>query len=163
MPLKGRGRLPSLATLQSLSPEKLVELLGRFGLAPDIREINRRGQRAYARLDDVLAEGLEPDDATWAAIDSAIEREATAVLRQQAKRAVRNYRLDQLSGAARDFVWIAVLKGSCPSCEDRHGRSRTLAEWRREGLPGSTALLCARECRCTLQPDVVAERIKGEL
>lgn len=158
MPLKppGPGRVPRLDRMVDKSPAQMVRTLERFGLEPDVREFERRARRAYeARLEAAIEEKGEPDADTWRAIDDDLQRSMVQTLRQQTKDAIREYRKDQLSGIATRFVWIAVMDdGSCASCEKRHGKSRTMAEWDALGAPGSAVLICRRECRCSLQPDL---------
>lgn len=50
------------------------------------------------------------------------------------------------------FLWFAIGSNSCRTCQKRHGRIKTLAEWKRLGLPGSGNTDCRRNCRCTLIP-----------
>lgn len=63
----------------------------------------------------------------------------------------------------RPFTWIAVMDGhTCEgefayACAPRHGKRKTLIEWRYHGLPGSPVLVCsmhaprgASPCRCVL-------------
>lgn len=154
----GPGRLPDLSRLVDKSPEQLVSTLERFGLEPNVREIEKRARRAYeTQLQAAIEELGEPDKHTWAAIDSQIERELIGVLRQQTKQAIHSYRKMRLEDVAQYFVWIAVGDGSCPSCEERHGRRKTMRQWEQVGEPGSAVLICRKECRCSLQPDFVAD------
>jgi hypothetical protein len=52
----------------------------------------------------------------------------------------------------RVFLWFCQrFPNSCPTCSGRHGRLRTLRQWRAEGLPGP--LVCERDdCACHLVP-----------
>ncbi len=50
------------------------------------------------------------------------------------------------------LFWNAVLSDSCPDCVNRHGRTKTLSEWQRLGLPGQGTTVCRHFCRCTLLP-----------
>jgi len=153
-PLRGRGRLPSVENLQRKTPEDLIRTLRRFGLEPDIKALEKRAHRAFERLDDLLDKGQIPDAATWESIDKQVEREVAQYLRQQVKAAIRNYRLHRAETAAEHFIWITVGDTNvCPSCEPRHGKSKTIPQWRALGLPGDAVLVCGRECRCSLQPD----------
>jgi len=154
----GRGRLPDFKSLTRKTPEQLVATLKRFGLEPDIKEFERRARRAYEQqLEAAIEDRGFPDADTWAAIDSQLDRAAVSVLRQQTKRAVHEYRIERLRDVADRFVWIAVGTGSCPSCESRHGKSKTMRQWEAAGLPGSSVLICQKECRCSLQPDFIGE------
>lgn len=156
--MKGKGRLPSLENLKDKSPKQIVKTLERFGLEPDIRELTRTANRVFdQQLAGVLRSKGIPDRTTWNAIDSQVERALVGALRQQTKQAIHSYRKEQLRGVAKRFVWIAVGKGSCESCEKRHGQSRTMREWELAGEPGSAVLLCKQECRCSLQPDLLAD------
>jgi len=52
----------------------------------------------------------------------------------------------------RVFLWFCQrFPNSCHSCNGRHGRMRTLRQWRAEGLPG-TAVCEKTECACYLVP-----------
>jgi hypothetical protein len=154
----GRGRLPSLENLKDKEVEELLRTLERFGLEPDVGEFNRRARQVYEQQLRGAIEGAGyPDKHTWAAIDAQLDRAAVSILRQQTKRAVQEYRTERLSTVAERFVWIAVGRGSCPSCIDRHGKSKTMKQWRAAGMPGSPVLICQKECRCSLQPDFVGE------
>jgi hypothetical protein len=154
----GPGRIPDLDKLVDKSPAQIIRTLERFGLEPDVREMTRVANRVFdQQLAAVLGEKGIPDRDTWNAIDAQIERALTSSLRTQTKRAIHQYRKEQLRGVAKKFVWIAVGKGSCSSCETRHGQSRTMREWELAGEPGSAVLLCKQECRCSLQPDLLAD------
>ena len=50
----------------------------------------------------------------------------------------------------RIFLWYCNrFRESCPNCIRRHGRMRTLRQWRSEGLPSSS--VCQRgQCACRL-------------
>jgi hypothetical protein len=52
----------------------------------------------------------------------------------------------------RVFLWFCnQFPNSCPACHRRHGRMRTLRQWRGEGVPGP--LVCERgDCACRLVP-----------
>lgn len=52
----------------------------------------------------------------------------------------------------RIFLWFCQrFPNSCQACGDRHGRMRTLRQWRAEGTPGPA--VCAKgECACRLVP-----------
>lgn len=155
--LTGSGALPSLENLNNKSPEELVRTLNRFGLEPDLAYLQKKATKAFDILEEVLREGGEPDAETWARIDAQIENEMTGFLRQQTKAAIRNYRRGKLakSGAKR-FTWIALCDdATCKSCLKRHGKTKTMAQWQAQGLPGSSLLVCGKECRCDLHPDDV--------
>lgn len=160
-PLTGRGALPSEKNLIRKSPEDLVRTLKRFGIDPDVDAIARRAKRAYERLDRVIAEGGEPDAATWEAFDKQLEREVTQGLRQMTKAAIRNYKQARADEASPKLMWETVGDANvCGSCEPRHGKVKTLAQWKAQGLPGSASLVCAAECRCELLPVEPSKRTK---
>lgn len=52
----------------------------------------------------------------------------------------------------RVFLWFCQqFPNSCQTCRGRHGRMRTLRQWREDGLPGP--LVCERDsCACRLVP-----------
>jgi len=51
----------------------------------------------------------------------------------------------------RIFLWFCNrFPNSCLSCADRHGRVRTLRQWRAEGLPGPAVCEKGDGCRCRL-------------
>jgi hypothetical protein len=51
------------------------------------------------------------------------------------------------------WEWAAIADGKlCPDCANRNGRSMTLDEWRRIGLPGAGRTICQSACRCALTP-----------
>lgn len=152
-PLRGSGRLPEMENLVNKTPEELVSTLNRFGIEPDLKAIDRRARRAFQRLENIIDEGVEPDQATWDSIAAQHEREMVGTLRQMTKRAIQLYQQDRLSEHGGDLMW--VTRGDenvCPSCEPRHGQIHTYEEWQRRGLPGSAALICSAECRCQLVP-----------
>lgn len=152
--LKGPGRLPELKNLIKKTPEQMIQTLSRFGVDPDVKAIEARANRAFGKLERVFAEGIEPDEALWKSIEDAHEREMAQSLRRMTKSAIRNYRIENLAKESPYQMWVAVGGGekSCPSCEHRHGKVKTLQQWRDEGLPGSAALLCGEECNCHLLP-----------
>lgn len=150
-PLIGRGRLPELQNLLEKTPDELIETLQRFGIDPDIKAIDRRANRAFQRLDHIVDEGVEPDEATWASIEAQHVKEMQATLRQMAKSAVRLYQQDKFKPEQK-LAWITRMANVCPSCEPRHGVVKTLRQWQSAGLPGSGALICSVECRCVLVP-----------
>ncbi len=153
-PLTGSGALPKLENLVNKSGDELIRTLGRFGINPDVNAIEARAQRAFGKLERIIAEGIEPDAATWASIEKAHVREMEQSLRRMTKQAIRLYRQDKLAATSNKFMWVAVEGGehSCPSCEPRHGKVKTMAQWQRAGVPGSAALICSEECRCHLIP-----------
>lgn len=153
-PLTGSGALPSLKNLQSKSPDDLVRTLGRFGLAPDLEALVQKSNRAFERVDELIKNGHVPDAQTMEAIAQGVKREVTGYLRQQTKGAIRNYKLKRMVDAgAKAFTWVALVIGSCASCLRRHGETKTLAAWQRAGMPGSSVLICGKECKCHLAPE----------
>lgn len=51
----------------------------------------------------------------------------------------------------RIFLWFCNrFPNSCPSCVGRHGRVRTLRQWRAEGVPGPAVCEKGDGCRCRL-------------
>lgn len=151
--LTGRGRLPSPENLVNRSAEDMVRILNRFGIEPDLAGIEARGKRALAKFDRLLEEGVMPDEALLAQLEKQNAREFEQNLRQMAKTAIRLYREKRLEKVAAMFAWITSGGDNvCPSCEPRHGKVKTMAQWRALGLPGSHALLCGAECNCQLVP-----------
>lgn len=154
----GRGKLPSLEKMKAMTPEQLIATLDRFGLAPDVKAFERAARQVYEQQLEAAIEGKGfPDAETWKAIDAQLERTAKGVLRRQTKQTVHRYRKQRLATVARYFVWIAVGRGSCPSCLGRHGKRKTMRQWEALGEPGSAVLICQQECRCSLVPDVVGQ------
>ncbi len=153
-PLTGPGRLPKLENLLDKSPDELIRTLNRFGIDPDLKAIESRANRAFGKLEQIIAEGVEPTEALWASIEKAHVREMEQSLRLMTKQAIRLYRIDKLAKQTGKLMWVAVEAGehSCPSCEPRHGQVKTLAQWQAAGLPGSAALICNGECKCNLIP-----------
>lgn len=150
----GSGALPSLANLQGKTVEELAFTLGRFGMEPDVRALNRATDRALEKFDALLDEGLRPDPETWQAIKKDVETQMGSYLRDQVRTAVRDYRLTKFK-PAEPLTWIGLGNGMCPSCVKRHGKTKTLAQWKAQGLPGSSALLCQNKCRCGLHSNLV--------
>lgn len=152
-PLTGRGRLPDVQNLVDRTAPELVSILNRFGIDPDLKAIEKRANRAFERLDEILESGLEPDAATWDAIDKGVETAMTQNLRKMVKTAIRKYREARMLEVSDKLTWLTV-GGSrvCPSCKPRHGKVKTYKQWERMGLPGSPALICREECRCNLIP-----------
>jgi len=145
----GSGRLPELRNLINKGPDELNRTLARFGLDVDTNALYTRANKAFEKLDAILDQGVIPDEAQWEAVDKQIERETAAYLRQQVKTAIQKYRASKFSPDD-EMTWIGVGVGMCPSCEPRHGRTKSMREWKRLGLPGSSALVCEKECRCGL-------------
>lgn len=151
--LIGPGRLPLPENLADKNPSEILSTLQRFNISPDMKEVQQRATRAYARLGKIIESGIDPDEAMWAALEDQNVREMTQTLRQMAKAAIRDYRNTALQETgSNQFVWVTSGKGSCPSCSTRHGRVRTWAMWERLGLPGSSGLICETECNCQLLP-----------
>jgi hypothetical protein len=135
----------------------LIRTLARFNIAPDLVAIEKRTRRGFERLERILQEGVMPDAATWAEIDKQVEREVTQQLRQMTKAAIRNYKQARREQESDRATWTTVGDADvCGSCEPRHGKSRTWKAWDRAGRPGSAALVCGQECRCSLLPDPLA-------
>jgi hypothetical protein len=150
-PLMGSGKLPELQNLINKSPEELMETLQRFGIEPDLKAIDRRASRAFQKLEAIIDEGIEPDEAVWQSIEASHQKEMEGSLRQMTKQAIRLYQQDKFR-ASEKLIWITRMTNVCPSCKPRHGKVKTYAQWRAEGLPGSAGLLCSSECRCVLVP-----------
>lgn len=153
-PLTGRGRLPSTENLLNKTPEELVRTLNRFGIDPDLAAIERRASdRAMERAFRAFEQGVEPDEATWAAIDQSAERGYVGTIRQMTKAAIRNYHDNRRKGESKYATWVSIGDDRvCPSCEPRHGQTNTWRVWDQLGKPGSAALICSQECRCELVP-----------
>ena len=153
----GRGRLPEFKNLKKKTPEELLRTLDRFGLKPNVKEFERRAKRVYEQQLEQAIEGKGfPDKETWKSIDEQLNRAATNTLREQTHEAIRQYRKHRMRGLAKFFVWIAVMdKGTCVSCDKRHGKRKTIKQWEAYGEPGSAVLVCQNRCRCVLQPDIV--------
>lgn len=155
--LIGPGRLPEPKNLKRYSPEQLVRVLGRFGMAPDLNALNAAATRSFERLDQLIDDGVMPDDAAWESVGKQLEKETGNYLRKQVKNSIKGYRIAKLQATAEGenikLTWVGVGEGMCPSCEPRHGKTKTLRQWKRIGLPGSPALVCQRECRCGLHPN----------
>lgn len=155
--LIGPGRLPSPDNLKRYSPQQLVKVLGRFGMQPDLVALNAAATRSFERLDALIDSGVQPDDAAWKAVGQQLEKEVGGYLRKQVKDGIKGYRVAKLQATAQGegikLTWIGVGVGMCPSCEPRHGKTKTLRQWKRIGLPGSAALVCQKECRCGLHPN----------
>lgn len=152
----GRGRLPELKNLVEKSPDEILRTLQRFDLHPDMKEVERAANRAFSRVDKLLEQGLTPDAETLDQVRGIVKREVTGVLRKQTKTAIRQYKHAKLTEMGfTKLAWIAVVLGSCPSCIKRHGKVKTLAQWRAVGLPGSAVLYCEDDCRCHLVPSIV--------
>lgn len=149
-PLMGSGRLPELRNLLQKTPDELMATLARFGIEPDLKAIDRRANKAFQRLEAIIDEGVEPDDATWESIENQHVKEMEGTLRQMSKSAIRLYQHDRLPDGKN--MWITRMTNVCPSCKPRHGVVKTLAQWKLIGLPGSAALICSSECRCVLVP-----------
>lgn len=55
------------------------------------------------------------------------------------------------------WTWIDVQDDrECEDCQNRHGETKTWAEWEALGLPGVGATRCQYRCRCELVPEEVA-------
>lgn len=59
------------------------------------------------------------------------------------------------------LMWSAVGSNTCPDCTARHGRIRTLDQWKAIGMPGVGTTVCRHNCRCTLLPVENARRVYG--
>lgn len=152
--LTGPGRLPDVQNLRGQSPEQMVKTLKRFGIEPDLKAIDLRAQRAFVSLQEMIADGKMPDEASLAKLGEQYEREMAQSLRTMTKSAIRLYRDKQLDESGHElFMWVTSADDDvCPSCEDRHGDIATMDEWDARGKPGSSVLICKRECRCELVP-----------
>jgi hypothetical protein len=151
----GSGALPSLKNLQSKTPQDLVRTLGRFNMAPDMTSMVDNANKALARTYKLLESGEEPDDSTYAAIESEVDRAIASTLRDQVRNAIRGYKLGLLKGMGQDqrLTWVTTGTGVCPSCVKRHGKTKTLKQWQAVGLPGSAVLYCQNHCKCSLVPE----------
>lgn len=151
----GRGRLPNLENLLNKSPQQLVTTLNRFGLAPNTDTLLRSADKALERLDKILVSGRTPDAETWKLIGKQVEQEMGKFLRQSTKDAIRTHRTARAEATgSKLFIWIAVEAGahSCPSCKKRHGKVKTMVQWKNLGLPGDEVLICNGECLCRITP-----------
>lgn len=153
MALKGPGRLPLPQNLINKTPEELVNVLARLNLEPDIDKLEAAGDKAFERVYKLLDEGIQPDDATLQTIESQVAVQVNSQLRQQVKGGIRDYRLAAFESLDVPLTWVAQGTGSCPSCEKRHGQTKSYSQWASQGLPGSSALICQEECNCSLLPN----------
>lgn len=152
----GSGPVPDLGNLASKSDAEVSSLLSRYNLQPDYTQLGRDADRAWSKLDAVIDEGVVPDDVTVNSVLSAIESAFTGSVRRQTKSAIFEYRMARMRAPGNLYTWVSIVEGSCPSCLDRHGMTKTEREWADYGEPGSTALLCGAECRCILARDALA-------
>jgi hypothetical protein len=155
-----------LSKLKNADLKTYIGVLKEVGLAPDLKAMNKIANQVYATQLEAVIEGKGfADDDTWASIDAQVERAVVKELRQQTKAALHSHKKEQLKKIATSFIWVAVLSGSCESCEKRHGKKKTMKQWEAYGEPGSAVLKCQKECRCTLLPVdliVAKESIKVE-
>lgn len=152
--LTGSGALPSVENLINKSPDQLIQTLGRFGIEPDLASIDRRAQKAFVNLSEMLADGKMPSDAAFERLGKQHEQEMTAALRQMTKQAIRLYK-DKLTGSGPDTKEVWITSGGdnvCPDCEPLHGQIKTHAQWVALGLPGTRKHVCGLDCNCQLLP-----------
>lgn len=150
--LKGPGRLPSPENLADQTPEQLMSTLSRFGIDPDVGGIMARGDRAFAKFERLISEGQIPDDALLEQLTDSVESEFQSNLVKMTKTAIRNYR-ERNIGDDDMGMWVTSGRDTvCGSCEPRHGQIRKMSDWRKRGLPGSSALLCGEYCNCQIIP-----------
>ena len=143
--------LPDLDEIIDLSPRQLASLAKRLGVEIDEERLVRAVVGSTRRI---VGAGV-PDDALAEAVVEAGKRAVRNALVQGAKEAIRDREMAKHGSSKRDMMlWVSVLDDrTCSSCEDRHGESMTLAQWERQGMPGSDVLLCDGNCRCELVPD----------
>ena len=85
-----------------------------------------------------------------ARFENRVQGAARDAVRREAQRAQTDtYRQAGYSA----FTWISVNgSDSCPTCQSRHGETRTWAAWRGDG-PGDGSTECGDSCQCQLVPD----------
>lgn len=156
------AELPDLEDLVDMEPRRLAALMRRLGVQLEEKGLTEAVVRATRR---VLGTGI-PDDALLESVAKAAKGSLRQSLMVATKNAIRAIELAKHKASRRDqMIWVSVLDNrTCDSCEERHGETMSLAEWEREGMPGSAALLCDGNCRCELQPaEHFAEEVEGEV
>ncbi len=107
-----------------------------------IRVAKKELSRQKARLRNVTS--------FYARFETQVQGQARDVIRSEAQRA--QFASFQSAGFVGDFTWISVNgSDSCPTCMDRHGETRSRAEWRGDA-PGDGTTLCLESCMCQLIP-----------
>ena len=153
----------------TLSPESLLRWLGFVsGGAEDF--VFRLGNRVAAgrengQTDRVIAERLLADFETGGGgvgdLLNKLEEAAQSVERDALQRAQQNLARELGEDETTRYFWHAIGHNSCGDCTSRHGRIKTLAEWRRIGLPQQGTTVCGRRCKCTLIQVDRARRLFG--
>lgn len=157
--------LPSTAALSKRSTKALLRTLRRFGIVLDAAAIE---SNVAAVVSQLTAAGV-PSQALIQRTEAAVIRASRVVMIREIKDYVRRKQREGLGLTGRGggkAVWVAVLDSrTCPDCLARHGVKKTMADWEREGLPGSDNLICDGNCRCDLlRADMVDEdTTRGEI
>jgi hypothetical protein len=103
-----------------------------------------------------LNAGTKLDAAREEALLKKIDRATDRAARLVAKETMRSVRRDALDIAddrpdsERFYIWVAKLRRSCRSCEERHGQILAMDQWEDIGEPGDGTTLCRANCECSL-------------
>jgi len=168
--LIGKGRLPLQKNLNKLNSEQLRNVLARFGIKPiDIRnQMLREFAKPAAQIRAIQRQGMVVSDAMMNQLRGQIKRINTSLQRRMVNKSIEQFYQERNKVLYPDdlnkriWVWVAILKGSCPSCLHRHNVVHSWNEWQRLGMPKSDALICDGNCHCHLQrrPDIEGIKIE---
>ena len=152
--------LPPRSVLERRSTKAIAATLRRYGIRADLRTMEDGTVRAMMQL----VSAPQPTANLIARTTEALRSKGQTQVALQLKDFVRSQSMAALgltgkAGGEQQAVWIAVMdKATCDDCMERHGVSKTMAEWEAEGLPGSENLMCNGNCRCDfLRDDMVNE------
>lgn len=145
-------------TLRQLSLEELTAYLELNGVTVNLDAMRDQVEAALGPDLKALQRGEVLDEARLEQLDQRIARITETIARTASKQVMRSQRQTALEDAdgrppsEQIFMWVARLRRSCRSCEERHGQLFALDQWEAVGKPGDGTTLCGMNCECSLLP-----------
>jgi hypothetical protein len=155
-------KLPSIASLSSLTDSELLAVAQRYGVYAPWRDMFA----ANAKYVEQFSKIPVGSDRFWQEVNRiTLPEESSRAALGLARGAQRNYNQLLATDGDESRVLARVGEGDdamCDGCIEREGAEGTMAEHEAIGLPGTQE--CGGNCRCVLIPvdDPPAKQTQGE-
>lgn len=154
--------------LSGFSTEEILAYLDLNGV--QVNEAQLRDQIEATLGPDLkaLERGEFLDAPRMELLQQRIAKVTETTARQVAKQVMRSQRqsaqddADPRPDSERIFMWVARLRKSCRSCEERHGQLLAMDQWLDVGRPEDALGMCGLNCECSLLwvPDATPDDTK---
>lgn len=154
--------------LADFTTEELVAYLDLNGVTVNEAQLRDNIEAVLGPDLKALERGEFLDAPRMELLQQRIAKVSETTARQVAKQVMRSQRqtaqddADPRPDGERIFMWVARLRRSCRSCEERHGQLLAMDAWIDVGRPEDALTLCGLNCECSLLwvPDATQEDTK---